>query len=190
MRGKDRTRVRPRLTPFVALGLLSACAALAPLPPAPVMSADRIARDVAWLAADEREGRGPGTEGLAAAEGYLAEAFESAGFGPGADDGSWFQSFSTPIKIHVKHAGLEVVADDAPELVRGSDFEAFLFSANGQVSAPLVFAGYGITAEKEGWDDYEGLDAEGKIVLVLEDRPNGRDGPLGNVHGRGFLRRA
>lgn len=190
MRGSGRKQVRPRLTAFVAMGLLSACAAPTPLPPAPVMSPDRIAHDVAWLAADERDGRGPGTKGLAAAERYLAKAFERAGFGPGAADGSWFQSFETPIAIHVKHAGLEIAAADAPEFVRGSDFEAFLFSANGQVSAPLVFAGYGITAENEGWDDYAGLDAKGKIVLVLEDRPNGRDGPLGNVHGRGFLRRA
>ena len=44
-------------------------------------------------------------------------------------------------------------------------------SANGQAKvrfdAPLVFAGYGISAPDLGYDDYAGLDVRGRIVLVL-----------------------
>jgi len=39
------------------------------------------------------------------------------------------------------------------------------------VDAPLVFAGYGITAPESSYDDYQGLDAKGKIVLALRGEP-------------------
>ena len=35
----------------------------------------------------------------------------------------------------------------------------------------VVFAGYGITAPEESWDDYAGTDVSGKIVLVLAGTP-------------------
>ncbi|GIW71006.1 MAG: hypothetical protein KatS3mg102_0548 [Planctomycetota bacterium] len=56
-------------------------------------------------------------------------------------------------------------------LVLGRDFRPLGFSANGEASAEIVFCGYGITAPALGWDDYAGVDAGGKIVLVLEGLP-------------------
>ena len=47
--------------------------------------------------------------------------------------------------------------------------------------APLVFAGYGINAPEQGWNDYAGLDAHGKIVVVLANDPDHEQqgGPFG-----------
>ncbi|MEM7245833.1 MAG: M20/M25/M40 family metallo-hydrolase, partial [Acidobacteriota bacterium] len=66
--------------------------ALAELPP--VFSERKLMSHVEWLAAPEREGRGLGTAGGAAAAEYVARAMAEIGLQPGGDDGTWFQSFT------------------------------------------------------------------------------------------------
>ena len=140
---------------LAAGALLLACAAprAAPPPAAPVrFEPARIARDLAWLADDAREGRGVGTPGVAAAAAYLAEGFREAGLSPGGDDGSFIQRFEMPVEIRVSKASLSLGA--AP-LARGADFEPFLSSGDGAASGEPVFAGYGISAPELGYDDYD-----------------------------------
>jgi hypothetical protein len=64
----------------------------------PAFDIERMKADVEWLAAPEREGRGAGSSGLAAAANYIAERFEYLGLAPltpGArDDDRYFQNFS------------------------------------------------------------------------------------------------
>jgi len=38
-------------------------------------------------------------------------------------------------------------------------------------SAPMIFAGYGITAPDETWDDYKDLDVKGKLLVVMVNDP-------------------
>ena len=56
-------------------------------------------------------------------------------------------------------------------------------SGSGKVEADVVFAGYGITAKEYGYDDYAGIDAKGKIVLVLryEPPPKNEKSPFQNT---------
>ncbi len=58
---------------------------------APVFSVKRMMEDVRYLASDELEGRGPGSEGIDKAAEYIADRFREAGLKPGADDGTFFQ---------------------------------------------------------------------------------------------------
>ncbi len=51
---------------------------------------------------------------------------------------------------------------------------------SGQVSAPVVFAGYGATAEEFHYDDYAGIDVKDKIVVLLRYEPSGFAGKSGN----------
>jgi hypothetical protein len=179
--------VRRRPVPLLLIAL--ACARAPEPAPLDLTRADpeRILSDVAWLADDAREGRGLATRGLAEAARYVADSFQQAGLEPGGNGGSYLQSFETPVSIAIESAEL-AVGDQA--LVRGSDFEAFLTSAGGSVEGELVFAGHGISDEESGWDDYAELDADGRIVLVLDDRPRRPEGPLGGALGVRFLRRA
>jgi hypothetical protein len=156
------------------------------LPPAPAMDATRIARDVAWLADDAREGRGVGSAGLDAAADYLRAGFREAGFAP-AGDGGYLVRFEMPVSIRVARAQL---AAEGEPLEPERDFEVLLSSADGRIEAPLLFAGYGISAPDFEYDDYHGTDVEGRIVMLLADRPGGSDGPLGGIHGNAYLRRA
>jgi hypothetical protein len=175
----------------VALVWLAACAAPAPLgerAPEPArLEAARIARDVAWLADDAREGRGLGTQGLDAAAQYLAQGFHEAGLRPGGSDGSFYQSLEVPVGIAVVDADLSL--NGAP-LRRGRDFDGLLVSRVGEVEAGVAFAGYGITAPELGWDDYEGIDVAGRVVLVLDHRPEGDASAFRGGKGTSYLARS
>ena len=57
----------------------------------PALSAERIKADVAYLASDRLEGRGPGTRGEFLATEYLAAEFKKAGLKPIGERGTYFQ---------------------------------------------------------------------------------------------------
>ena len=61
------------------------------------------------------------------------------------------------------------------ELKLGSDFSPLAIGGSGQFDVPLVFVGYGITAPKIDYDDYAGIDAKGKAVVVLRHEPQQND---------------
>lgn len=185
----------PRMpAPAAALALalfLGGCAAAprwtAPLPPLRAIDASAVASDVAWLADDAREGRAVGTAGLEASARWIAERFREIGLEPGAPDGSYLQRFEMPVAIHVGSAQLEVAGR---ALRRGEDYDALLSSASGEARGGLVFAGFGVSAPELGWDDWAGVDARGRIALVLEDRPAGDGHPLAGSKATAHLSRA
>ncbi len=167
--------------------LLAACAApepLDPLPPAPPMSAERIQRDVAWLAADARGGRGAGSQGLLESALYIAEAFGAAGLAP-PRGGSHLQPFEMPVSIRVAQQRLSLKG--AP-FEAGVDFGAFASSDSGIARAEVVFAGYGMRTRDGEWDDYADSDVRGRIVLLLDGLPPA--GPASGRRGAGLLLRS
>jgi Tol biopolymer transport system component len=143
---------------------------LNPPPPLEAAAADHFLADVRWLADDAREGRGVGTRGLAEAGQWLAARFRALGVEPAGDGGGYFQSFAVPVAIAVEPA--TAVAVDGRPLARG-EFQPAGFSASTTVTAGVVAAGYGITSAEQGVDDYRGVDAKGKIVVVRRFTPEG-----------------
>jgi hypothetical protein len=68
------------------------------------------------------------------------------------------------------------------ELKLAEGFTPLAVGGSGAVDAPLIFVGYGITAKnlKRGdetftYDDYAGIDAKGKVVIVLRKEPQQKD---------------
>lgn len=160
--------ISPLLKTSLRLFLLMIAAAPAfAAPPAP--DAGRIRKDVEWLAADERQGRGIGTAGLVAAEEWLAVRYRELGLEPAGDDG-YFQGFEVPMET-VQGATTSLVVDGKP--VAAENFRLAAFTSPGEASAPLVVAGYGITAPDLTHDDYEKLDVKGKIVVLRRFTPTG-----------------
>jgi len=51
-------------------------------------------------------------------------------------------------------------------------------------ASPLVFAGYGIVAPEYQWNDYAGIDARGKTVVVLVNDPGYASGDPQVFHGK------
>ncbi len=138
----------------------------------PVLS--RMRRDITFLASDEFEGRGPGTAGINKAADYIAGQFAQAGLKPGGVKGTYFQPFT--VSGQPKLAGPNSLRLRGPlgqeiELVQGKQFEVMGTSGSGKIAAPLVFAGYGVTASNINYDDFKGVDVAGKIVVVLRHTP-------------------
>ena len=57
------------------------------------------------------------------------------------------------------------------ELQFNKDFVPFSFSSSGAFAGPVVFAGYGASADEFGYDDYSGIDVKDKIVVLLRYEP-------------------
>jgi hypothetical protein len=133
-----------------------------PSPSEPRSAADRIARDVAWLADPAREGRGLGTAGLAASLAYVEERFRGLGLEPAGTEG-YRQPFEVVLRVSAgPGTALRLGGRTLPAEAR----EPAPFSARGEAHGPLVLAGYGIYAPELGIDDWAGVDVKGRVVVV------------------------
>jgi Tol biopolymer transport system component len=133
-----------------------------------VRAADRYLADVQWLADDARGGRGLGSQGLADSANWLEQQFIAIGLEPAGEAGGYRQRFDAIVSVENGPA-TQLRLDG--EQVADEDFVIPGYSASATVSAPVVFAGWGIASEENDIDDYEGVDAEGKIVLVRRYAP-------------------
>lgn len=155
--------------------------------PVPSPAERRLKGDVAFLADDAREGRSPGGAGIEAAAAYIAGSFEGAGLKPAPGSQGFFQNFTLGGQAKLTSAGdLTFRGPGGKTVVSGSkDYTPLAVGTGGTLAAaPLVFAGYGITAHDPAkgldYDDYAGLDVKGKAVLVLrrEPRQDREDSPF------------
>src|SRR5690349_2343644 len=173
------------LGPLLAAGLASSPISMGAFedPPDHAFSADRIRAHVAFLADDLLEGREAGTRGHEIAAKYIATQFALMGIKPGGDDGTYFKkvnliesSLTTPSPtVTVKTpSGPKVFRQGVTAMIRGP-----VAGGSVRVAGPLVFVGYGMTDRVIGYDDYEGLDVRGKIVVVLLGSPKGMDSEVG-----------
>src|SRR5581483_461954 len=128
-----------------------------------------------FLADDLLEGRGAGTRGYLLAANYIRAQFEEMGLAPAGNSGSYFQS------VHLREVR-PVPERDSLLIKRGDGQEKLVFEKDYvmvgnpvhediQAEAPLVFAGFGVTAPEEHYDDYAGIDARGKIVVTVFGAP-------------------
>jgi hypothetical protein len=146
-------------------------------------AAERMKNDVTFLAADEREGRAPGTKGIEAAADYIAGVFKSAGLKPAPGAEGYFQPFpigGTPV-LREKQV-VEFAGPNERSLVEKfkQDFNPLTIGRSGAVqNVPIVFAGYGITARDDShkldYDDYASVDVKGKAVLIIRHEPQQND---------------
>jgi hypothetical protein len=141
----------------------------------PDFSPDRVKAHVAFLADDLLEGRGTGTRGYDIGAKYVASQFAAAGLKPGAKDGSWFQPVTLSEARLDGPASVTITAKAGDKTVWSHGSEAIVSPSqrdtSTDVAAPLVFAGFGIDAPKQGFNDYAGLNVKGKIVVILQGIP-------------------
>ena len=150
----------------------------------------RLSQHVQTLGSDAFEGRAPATAGETKTVAYLSDQFANAGLQPGGDlkDGKrlWTQAvpllrseFTASPNISLNLAGKTTPLAQGEQIaVRAPTNGDKAMAING---APLVFAGYGVKAPERGWDDFKGLDARGKILVVLVNDPDfeGGEGDFG-----------
>lgn len=132
---------------------------------------------VAEIASDRYQGRGPSSVGDTLTRQYLIERMTALGLQPGGENGAWEQPFSL-VGINAVQPPVWLFSgnDRSIELLQHEDYIA----ASGQQAAAaelrdaeLVFVGYGIEAPEYQWDDFKGVDLTGKVLLMLNNDPEG-----------------
>jgi hypothetical protein len=143
----------------------------------PLASAPAIRAHVEFLADDLLEGRLSGTRGYDIAARYVASEFAQIGLRPGAADGGWLQPVALVESLSLlppSRLVLRPTTGAAVTLAPGKDFlpVASLDQAKVLAEAPVVFAGFGVSAPAHGHDDLADIDLTGKVVLVFGGAPS------------------
>src|SRR5437763_3113157 len=149
---------------------------------------DALRADLTFLASDALEGRMSLQTGDAVAIQWIASEFAKAGLQPAANG-----SFLEPVEL-IEYRGDREHSYVA--LKRGGSEKQWKFPeafgsyhSDVDVTADVVFAGFGITAPELHYDDYQGIDAHGKIVLIFDHEPQETD-PASVFNGTGNTRYA
>jgi hypothetical protein len=160
---------------LAALLALNVPALAAERGPWSAVRSDAIRGHVEFLANDLLEGRAAATRGYDIAAAYVSSQFRQAGLAPGGDDGGYLQ------KVPLLEATAVLPGSSAELLVDGDNYEfeygthylpsADFMSASSTLTAPLVFAGYGVAAPELGYDDFQGLELKGRIAVVFSGAP-------------------
>ena len=130
---------------------------------------------VEFLADDLMEGRASGTRGYDLAANYVAAEFTKLGLRPAGEDGSYFQDIAFRRTSLVEGSPALSLSRDGEnrELVFEEDYLVFgdYVHEETDFSAEVVYVGFGITAPELDYDDYAGIDVEGKVVAYLIGAP-------------------
>jgi Zn-dependent M28 family amino/carboxypeptidase len=140
---------------------------------------NRMKTDLNFLASDLLEGRGTGQRGGDVAAAYIAAQFQIAGLKPAGENGTYMQKVPLNGVTAQPESTLKIsgASGEPIQLKYLDDFVANPLSQNAEenISGPVVFVGYGISAPEFGWNDYAGIDPHGKIVLALVNDPPSTD---------------
>ncbi|MEE4214120.1 MAG: M28 family peptidase, partial [Bacteroidales bacterium] len=144
-----------------------------------------------FLASDYLNGRVGISPQYEIAAQYVATQFAAAGLQPVLENEegskSWFQgvpfaktTYSDEIKWKIIKPGEENT------LIHQEDFKILYGSKLNHDKIALVYAGYGIEEPEHEWNDFEDIDVEGKILVVISGAPvkNGKAVLPEEVHRR------
>lgn len=131
------------------------------------LGVDRMKADLVALTTREMNGRVALEPGAKLAADFIADSFRKAGLQP-CCNGSYLQEF--PLTAPLGDPANSSVLYQGQKLAFTGTFKTPI-----DLRAPLVFAGYGITAPEYKYDDYAGLDAKGKVVVIFDREPQEAD---------------
>ena len=144
----------------------------------PSITADELRTHVRYLASDELEGRGTGQPGNDKAAAYIARQLAAYGVLPGGDGPGYLQTFEFVARVE-PGAGNRLalsgsgVSGGTQSIEGRDDIMPLALSSTGSATGDLVFAGYGLSVPDKQYDDYAGLDVQGRIVVILRFGPEG-----------------
>ncbi len=154
-------------------GVINENTALAPVQPdvmsfAGSITEDELKEHLYTYASDEFEGRETGKEGQKKAIAYIKKGYESLGISAAQSNGEYFQK--VPLEMAKLPSGAMTIADTSFNIGEG-----FLnFTGSKGAYEEVIYVGYGI--ETDSYSDYEGLDVQGKLLLMKSGEPMKADG--------------
>jgi len=159
-----------RLIPILLIAAMSEAQTRVSVPhTTPSISPSAIASHIHFLASDVLEGRETGMRGFDVAAEYVRAQFEAIGLQP--MHGDWFQHFALrAATLDEEHSSFAI--NGQPLIIRKDFLLRPDFARDSvAVDAPLVMAGFGVTAPELHHDDYAGIDARGRIVVMFSGAP-------------------
>jgi Zn-dependent M28 family amino/carboxypeptidase len=142
---------------------------------AAAIAGDQVLADIRTLASDSFLGRAPGTLGEDRTVAFLEQQFRAIGLEPGNPDGTFVQKVPlvgiTPdpaTALVVAKGGEKRTLKFKDDVVAWTKHVADSASISG---SEMVFVGYGVEAPEFEWDDFKGLDAAGKTLVMLVNDP-------------------
>lgn len=150
---------------------------------------EELLQHIKYLSSDELEGRFPGTRGDTLTDSYIIKEFENYNLVPFGENG-FLQPFEmyTQVKLKTPNDFQIVLNNNKTSYEVEKDFIPLGFSGKGRVEGNLVFAGYGINASQENYNDYKDrngndINIDGKILVMMRYSPGG-NGPHDNPFKR------
>ena len=157
--------------------------------PSKIITASDLESHVTFLASPLLKGRMNGEEGLEIAGEYLAAQAKLLGLLP-ANCKSYFQPYNIIKKINHPQKTVVSVIINGKDTV--NNHEAFTnliptgptdFTLEGEV----LFAGYGIKADKYHYNDFGNIQPEGRILLIMDRAPMKDDGKACHFEEPGWV---
>lgn len=168
-----------------------------------VITKEALQGQLEFLASDWMEGRESGTRGEYMASDYIASMFKLYGLLPGGDleqprggrgqrppagtntprpepKRTYFQSFNLVESSPGPVQEMSIITKSgngskSVDFDYQTDFSVNPGSVGIDAEVPIVFIGYGLTDEKNGYDDFKGIDVKGKFVIKLNGFPGSKD---------------
>ena len=138
----------------------------------------RLKANLEFLADDALEGRNASSMGEKIAARFIKTELEKNNIKPFGDNETYFQNFNVKVRCLSEEPKVPLIDKSGnvlEYLTPGPDFivdDSKIFdSLFMKKNAEIVFAGYGITADEYGYDDYKNIDVKGKIVMLLAGEP-------------------
>lgn len=142
------------------------------------ISLHRMVTTINRLCSRDFGGRRAGSPENKAVADYLVSRFRSAGLYPLPGINGYLQSLTMRYSLVKKKDEIEAVLTYAVQsnkgmLQRMRRFSYRDFNGNGgiKLKSKVVFVGYGINDSQSGYDDYSGINVNGKIVLWISGKP-------------------
>jgi Peptidase family M28 len=143
-------------------------------------TAEEMRRDLFAFAADSFRGRETGTPDADRAAQWLARRLAALGVEPGGDSGYFHR---VPLRRTALAADSIVVSTPTSRTTWGLGRDVSVLTSLGQgaplprlsADAEVVFAHYGLVDASLGRDDYRGVDAKGKVLVIVGTVPAGLD---------------
>lgn len=145
------------------------------------ISGKKLLDYVKKLSSKTYTGRLTGTPEFKACANWVSSLFEEWGLTPRGDNDTFLQAYANPYTIVFVGGELSYTyRSRGQQRKKKYAYEKEYYpgsqSADGSITAEVVYVGYGITAPELNYDDYAGVIVKGKIVLVEPDAPVSPEG--------------
>lgn len=134
----------------------------------------RYIADVTFMADDAMQGRDTFSPGAEATVQYMIEDFKRYGIKSAVADGSYRQPFEVNLGTTLDASSVNLSfrgTADVPRMTLDRDYKPQMVGGSGSFDGEVVFVGYGIEDEENGYQEYKDVSVDGKVVLMLRRQP-------------------